>query len=129
VVETAAVKRWTIQRQVKNPTLQRTHQLTKAFIKEEKAMLQSHKQKTTKLICAKIKDTESVEQLSEVVRDARLRIAGFRVDPDAFDDARREDLLVLEALVVQLRKIMEAEEHIRERERLKLEEEEEDNDY
>jgi hypothetical protein len=92
-------------------------------------MAQPQKQNTTKVICAKIKDTESVEELSEVIRTARLRIAGFRVDPDAFDDIHREELLVLEALVVHLRKIIEADEHIREQRRLKLEEEEEDNDY
>jgi len=98
------------------------------IIKEEKAMVQPKKQDTTKVICARIKDTESVEELSEVFRTARLRIAGFKVDPDAFDDIQREDLMVLEALVVHLRKVIEAGEHIREHRRRKLEEEEGDDD-
>lgn len=91
-------------------------------------MTQSKKQ-DAKVICAKIKDTESVEDLSEVIRDARLRIAGFEIDPDAFDQIRPEKAVVLEALVVHLRKIIEAHERIREQRRLKLEEEEEDIDY
>jgi hypothetical protein len=99
---------------------------TNTVIKEEKAMAQPQKQNTTKVICAKIKDTESVEDLSEVIRIARLRMAGFEIAPDAFDDIKREDLVVLEALVVHLRKIIEADERLREHRRLKLEEEDDD---
>ena len=92
-------------------------------------MGQAKKQNATRAICAQIKRAQSVEELSKFIRTAPFRIAGFKVDPDAFDDIEQEKLMVLEALVVRLREVIEADVQMRQSHGLKLEEDEEDIDF
>jgi hypothetical protein len=93
-------------------------------------MAQYRKRFPTQVICEKIKDTESIDDLSELIRNIHPRIAGFEIDADEFDRVQEEDTVVLEALVVHLRKIIEADEDLRRQRRLQQEEDEEEEiDY
>ena len=92
-------------------------------------MAHPKKQNPTKAIRAQIKRAESVEALSKIVRSASLRTAGFKVDPDTFDDIELEKLVVLETLVVRLREVIEEDAHFRESTGGKPVEEEPEIDY
>jgi len=67
--------------------------------------------------------------LSKIIRSASLRTPGFKVDPDAFDVIELEKLVVLKALVVRLREVIEEDAHFRQSAGLKPEEEEEEIDF
>jgi hypothetical protein len=58
-----------------------------------------------------------------------LRITGFKIDPDAFDDIEQKDLAVLVALVVRLREVIEEDAHFRESAGVKPVEEEKEIDF
>ncbi len=91
----------------------------------------AHPKKRTppKTICAQIKRADSVEALSKIIRAASPRTTGFQIDPDTFDDIELEKLAVVEALVVRLREVIEADGEFRKSMGLKPLEEEEEINY
>jgi hypothetical protein len=70
-------------------------------------MLRKKKPITSKTLCTKIKNTESVEDLADLIASVHLQPAGFEIDPYVWADARPKDLVVLETLAVRLRQLIE----------------------
>jgi hypothetical protein len=71
-------------------------------------MTKPKKQQKTMTMCGRIQECESVEELSNFIRSAVLNTLGFRLMPNDWEDVQAEDLIVLEALVVRLRELIQA---------------------
>ncbi len=71
-------------------------------------MVSPKKSYTSEILCAKVKKLQSVLELSHFVIDTRLPVLGVEFEADIWQSLKLKDVVLLETIVVRLRKLIEA---------------------
>ena len=91
-------------------------------------MTPARKPTPSEQVCEQVNNTDSVEELRCFFSKLHLREVPFDLDPKAWNSSRPKDLMVLEAVVVRLRELIESGKLEPESENGEPEEEEEDDE-
>jgi hypothetical protein len=75
-------------------------------------MVGPKKSYTSEVLCAKVNKIQSVLELTHFVIDTPLPILGVEFEADIWQSLKLKDVLVLETIVVRLRKLIEARKFI-----------------
>ena len=75
-------------------------------------MVDPKKSNTSEVLCAKVKKIQSVLELTHFVIDTRLPILGVEFEADIWQNLKLKDVVLLETIVVRLRKLIEARKFI-----------------
>ena len=71
-------------------------------------MVDPKKSYTPAILCAKVRKIQSVLELAHFVMDTRFPILGVEFETDIWQSLKLKDVVLLETIVVRLRKLIEA---------------------